>query len=562
MSYKERELKMDFHKTPWILVSLCALAAVQMGCASDETPQQQNAQQNPYGYAGAGGAAWNGMYAGTGGWVAPVAGTGGAAAAGIGGAGVGGGVVGGAAGSALPVVTPGCGNGQIDPGEDCESALPLAATCESLGQGAGTVICDAACHYDLSGCAGTAGLFTVNYEISSAIGTVGIVTWSTTVNPVTEAYIQFGLDTNYGMTAPVDLNEPNFRTLLLGMKGSRDYHFRIVAKSGTTEYVSGDYVLTTGPVTNLVQVLEKNIDNEAARARGFIVTSVFQSGPGGGFPGMGGFGGSSSAMAFIVDADGDIVWWHSSSLSSSTRARMSYDGKYMWIVTAGMDPVNGLERVSMDGLDSQTFATPATHDVTAVTGNVMAFLAGGFTGCVVLTEITPDGVMTPVFDTNQVFFGGSCHANSIRYSETEGVYTLSDLNQGDIIWIDRASKQLVQRLSDYSFNWGGHQHGQHFLGGSILIFNNGDNIAQEISLDPATRRSAEIWRYGTNLSSTVLGDVQRLPNGNTMVTYSTAGRIHEVGSNSMRIMEFRFSQTTGYSVWRESLYGPPPDVTL
>lgn len=402
--------------------------------------------------------------------------------------------------------------------------------------------------------------FTVDCEISSAIGTVGIVTWATNVDPVDNAYIEFGLDSSYGMKAPVDLNEPQYRTLLLGMKGEHDYHFRVVVESGNSQYSSDDYTLTTGPVTNLVQVLEMNIDDEDARSRGFVITGLFQNG------GMGGFfraTSTNSALAFIVDADGDIVWWYTSSLTNITRARMSYNGKYLWMVTSGMSfGGNSIERVSMDGLDSKVFTDPATHDITAVSGDVMAYLGGGFTSCVVLTEITPDGTTKPIYDTSQLFGFGPCHGNAIRYSETEGVYTLSELSQGDVLWIDRETGSLVQRLTDFSYDWGRHQHGHHLLDDSIVLFNNGSRIAQEISLDPDTKQSAEIWRYSSEYNSQVLGDVQRLPNGNTMVTYSTAGRIHEVDPNGARVMELRFSGTIGYAAWQQSLYDPPVDITM
>jgi hypothetical protein len=55
--------------------------------------------------------------------------------------------------------------------------------------------------------------------------------------------------------------------------------------------------------------------------------------------------------------------------------------------------------------------------------------------------------------------------------------------------------------------------------------------------------------------SGVLGDVQRLPNGNTLVTFSTGGEIVEVDAawNTIQTLQSNF----GYANWRETLYGPP-----
>src|SRR5690606_11758260 len=94
--------------------------------------------------------------------------------------------------------------------------------------------------------------FTVDHERSSAIGTVEIVNWSTDLQNLTSAEIQFSLASGGNtLVAPVAVEEgPEYRTLLLGMKGEEDYVFRIVVSSGETTCTSSDYEVTTGPVAN------------------------------------------------------------------------------------------------------------------------------------------------------------------------------------------------------------------------------------------------------------------------------------------------------------------------
>ena len=56
----------------------------------------------------------------------------------------------------------------------------------------------------------------------------------------------------------------------------------------------------------------------------------------------------------------------------------------------------------------------------------------------------------------------------------------------------------------------------------------------------------------------MLGDVQRLPNGNTLVTYSTKGLIQELDSSWNIVQTLKSSSNSyGYADWRETLYGPP-----
>ena len=112
---------------------------------------------------------------------------------------------------------------------------------------------------------------------------------------VQSAKIDFGLTTSYGMTAPVDLAQANYRTLLLGMKASRMYHFRITAVSGGSQCQSPDYTIMTGPLaTGLVKptVMTRNA---AALSGGFLLTGQYVQNSTGNGP------------AYILNADGDYV---------------------------------------------------------------------------------------------------------------------------------------------------------------------------------------------------------------------------------------------------------------
>ena len=61
--------------------------------------------------------------------------------------------------------------------------------------------------------------------------------------------------------------------------------------------------------------------------------------------------------------------------------------------------------------------------------------------------------------------------------------------------------------------------------------------------------------YTGTAASATLGDVQRLPGGNTLVTYSNDGTIVELDPSWNAVQTF--SVRVGYSNWRPTLYGPP-----
>ena len=202
------------------------------------------------------------------------------------------------------------------------------------------------------GAAGTGGsgpsscTFMKTASTSSKIPTVGIVTWSTSLASPTSAKIAFGLTTSYGMTAPVDLTQASYRTLLLGMKPSLTYHFQITASNASGQCVSPDYTIMTGALTGNIPTVTASPSSPSGASGGFLITGVYN---------MAG----SASPAFIVDADGTVVWAYQIS-SDVTGAVMSYDGTHLWInggnVPSGTAHVH---YVTMDGLTDTDDFQPA-----------------------------------------------------------------------------------------------------------------------------------------------------------------------------------------------------------
>jgi hypothetical protein len=397
--------------------------------------------------------------------------------------------------------------------------------------------------------------FTVQASISEAVATVGIVTFSIEAGAVESAHIDFGLDTTYGLSAPVALDAPGFRTLLLGMKASRDYHVRLVVDTTDTECTSDDFVLTTGPQPSGLPIPTATTQNAAALAGGYLVTSLL-----------------SKQGAVILDADGDYVWWSDS--SGLGRAEQSFDGQWMWyqnINVRGGAPLTG--RVSMDGLVDERHAEfgDAHHDFTVLPDETVAFIQHQGT-CDAIMERAPDGSVRQVVNVHDAHGGVvACHTNSIHYHVSDDTYTFSDLNQnayvkvtrdGEVVWVlGGDTSQFTGDGAEWS-----RQHGHQLLAPDrLLFFNNksvGENSAAvEVSLDFDTLTATRVWTYDTSpLRSTIYGDVLRLDNGNTLVVYSTAGVVLELtpdGEIAQRL-EWPAGGSIGYVQKRASLYGPPP----
>ncbi|HEY7371828.1 MAG TPA: hypothetical protein VIF57_06585, partial [Polyangia bacterium] len=158
-----------------------------------------------------------------------------------------------------------------------------------------------------------------------------------------------------------------------------------------------------------------------------------------------------------------------------------------------------------------------------------------------------------------------CHGNSLRYSMKEDVYVFSD-DSIDVVVVGRDGAvqwKLADRVSGGHASWGPYQHGTQLLDDGILILANyggGDAShaqAIEFGLDGSVKR-----KFASRAASLFLGDVQRLPSGNTLITYSTGQRIQEVDAADAVVLEIgaTASNAFAYVEFRQSLYGLPLDI--
>jgi hypothetical protein len=418
------------------------------------------------------------------------------------------------------------------------------------------------------GTSGVSCTITASASLSERIPTVGIVTFTTDLASVTEARIEFGRDTSYGMTAPVDIDLADKRTLLLGMKPSTEYHYRVVATGPSGACTGPDQTITTGPRANGLPTLELRTPNADALSGGFLITGQYQGSGGAGAP------------AYIIDADGDIVWWFVTGQANVTSARMSYDGKHMWIQNANVPESQGAEvhRVSMDGMTDEDLTSDfegANHQFTVLPDETVIFYAYSENDCDDVKERSPDGtVRTLVNSADAQGVTGPCHVNHVEYSPEDDTVVFSDLDHdsftkirrnGEVVWV------LGGPASDFTGEaqtWS-RQHGIDVLGlDRFVFFNNGamgsasGSLAIEILLDLEAMTASRPWTYEPvpSIANLVMGDVQRMDNGNTVVAYSTQGVVHEVDANGRLLQEINWplGGAFGYIVKRATLYGPSP----
>ncbi len=117
-----------------------------------------------------------------------------------------------------------------------------------------------------------------------------------------------------------------------------------------------------------------------------------------------------------------------------------------------------------------------------------------------------------------------------------GAVTKHDVNTGAVIW------QLGGTKSDFTIDgdplngFGGQHFARMLPDEHILIYDNGTNHdpgesrAVEYALDETNKTAAFVsdFRHAPTIFTTFMGSAQRLPNGNTLIGYSTDATITEV----------------------------------
>src|SRR5690606_15988466 len=272
--------------------------------------------------------------------------------------------------------------------------------------------------------------------------------------------------------------------------------------------------------------------------------------------------------------EGDVVWWFGIR-SEVTSARMSYDGKHMWITRGNVpEGLANVHRVSMDGLDDEELSSAfegQNHQLTVLPDETVAFYAYGEAGCDDIKEYSPDGEVRSIVNAGAAHGAGtSCHLNAIEYSPQDDTLVFSDLyndnytkitREGELVWV------LGGPTSDFTgagAEWES-QHGLDILDTNRLVFfNNGGpgsagSLAIEVELELDSMTATRRWTYSAQppIQNHLMGDVQRLYNGNTLVVYSSRGVVHEVSAEGSLVQELSWTLggAIGYAMKRRSLYG-------
>jgi len=431
-----------------------------------------------------------------------------------------------------------------------------------------------------------ADFITHEVTVSAEIPTVVVVDFRVDLpGPYTTA-VKHGATSDCLLTARAhEQEEGDFRAYLLGAKPDSEVWYQIIVEKDDAVYTTGLQSTTTGPLPNDLPRMSAEILSPDNATEGYLVTSLISVD-------------NTSFVQAIFDRDGDYVWFHEvgDPCAIVARARLSRDGTSMLYLLqterhsscSAEEPTNYIVRVSLDGRELESIpAGHAHHDFTELPDGTIAVpvvdiqeIDGELIAGETIVEIKPDGSPETVWSSWDTYDPElpaefvECewgHANSIQYEEAEDAYYLGLALMSSIWKIERATGEVIWKLgsdpdsssfspADEDTRWFKRQHGIDLTESGIMVFDNEGtefSRAVEYELDEDAMQAKQIWEHASEeqFYTYALGDVQRLPSGSTLITWSVNGQVDVVTEGHEVTWRLNAPMGTGfaYSTWVTSL---------
>jgi len=331
----------------------------------------------------------------------------------------------------------------------------------------------------------------------------------------------------------------------------------VTAESGGASYSSDPLVLETRGPGGLLHSLVTEGDDDRAFDGELMVTSTVVSPP----------------AAVVIDGQGRYRWWaESEDVEQLGRARLSHDGQHILAMSVNLagNETAGIRRFALDGtLDDNVLVNGMHHDFVELADGTLATIAYSYKdighGMLLagdrIVEVAPDGTETEIWDvwewidseeSDDGLIGSNwSHANALDFDEETQQYTVSLLGLRALARVDRATGDLVWLMgtTQSDFQWPDGEttilersHQFEYVDGDLLAFENGlasdlSSRAVQIHFDADDPVVSEAWSFTPDpaLYTCCLGDVERLPSGDTVVDFSTSGAIIQVDPGGVEV---------------------------
>jgi len=410
--------------------------------------------------------------------------------------------------------------------------------------------------------------------LSAHVSTVYTVEW-TTERPST-GQVEIWLDGEFQWRTPTAAEATtDHQHIVIGLRASTEYTAIVVGSDDEgTALRSSEMELTTGTLPAWLPTFSAESYGEGP-GQGLMLMPVLSGEPD-----------SDQYAVVMIDEEGEVVWHMSEDTSlATTQVILGHDESYLVYIVD-----DGLVWRSLDGAVLREYKDENLH-------HTIVELPDGTIGSLrfdpvdidgenwldnTLVEIDAEGNERLIWSTyehldelgidfeSRQTYGELGHSNALAYDAPNDAWLLGISVVGVVVSIDRASGKTNWVLNTYTppdvelvgadvEPWS-HQHMLQVRDGGFYLYVNQtrDSLCGrvlDVSLEPDTQTAEVQWRYDgqddTCHTTFSLGDVQRLDNGNTVVTWSTNGELEIVDADSelLHKVNIDFGFALGYGEW-------------
>lgn len=366
------------------------------------------------------------------------------------------------------------------------------------------------------------------------------------------------------------VSDGDAKIVVPGLEAGTQYDMHVEARTGADSAVSQSSSFTTQQLPEVLKNLSIKMTTGTFPG-GYILTEAETS--------------DSTLYALAFDSSGRLAWYrHFPDYHQIMDLQQQPNGHYTIYLggSTGWQPINGeFAEFTVDGDVTHEWKLPAKyfmdgHEIRFAmqdTSVVAAYLFGfdqhsmdmtghgGDSDSLVsvhqIFKLTPAGDAQVLFNTTDRWtlddwisppLQGAddvSHPNSLDFDSDGniivswrnlGAITKHDINTGKVIWQLGGTKNDFTIQGDPLNGFGGQHTARVLPDNHILLYDNGTNHnpgesrSAEYALDKTNKTATFVsgFRHSPTIFTTFMGSAQRLPNGNTLIGYSTDATLTEV----------------------------------
>jgi len=380
----------------------------------------------------------------------------------------------------------------------------------------------------------------ISWALHEEFESLVIVSWEQLADA--EGYVEFSVDEGIWRSSPsLALAAGPQQQLLLGLPYDAELSFRVVNDFGDGPLATAETAAQTGALPDGAPVMTILTSDDTAWEPSLQYVLACMD--------------SQSSGTFVLDRQGGLVWARKTPAQATTLyARPSYDGRDIlidhnsyWAIYDG-GAASQVVRMKIDGSVLDTYDTPGLHHAFTELPDGSIVWGAAESWSETIEKLTPEGLQQSLWSCDEwhktVGISSYCQSNTLYYHEPDDSFLFSLYSAETVIEIDHATGASLRWFGHAEGSWAFEpgsapfywQHGAHYTEqGNLLLSSHVDEssdelVVREYALDEDSQILSEVWNFGVGLGVEAgeMGEVHRLPNGNTLHNYGTGRRLREV----------------------------------